>query len=438
MLSRVVIFDMTLTFFITLALFSCYVAVQLDHSRSAKLYCLLMYAAMGAGTLVKGPVALVIPGIVIFCYLLLSRKWFLLSRMHILLGALVYFVVVAPWYLWVEARNPGYLRYFLWEEHFVRYLTPRFSRTKSWYYFFGVLAVGFVPWSLLIPFTVRNLWKRTFSDANFFLLLWVILPFAFFSASNSKLPHYILPIYPPLAMLTGWTVAVELDGASKRRWWVLYLPWIFTLGCILYFLIGAVWPNLLASHISAGVTQKVYLVVLYGIVILLVFAVFAVGDWRKVWRDQGAPYACTAIGLALFWVVIGQIMTVASFHRASKSLAEQSAPLISSEDRLVFYDTYVEGMPYYLRIDKPIWLVQSREKGDVMGSYYVAERHPAPAAGYGQVLFTFEEFAEQWKKNAGPLKVFLKEKNLAKLSGEIGTSPKLLMRFDEYLLVTNR
>src|SRR5207249_1189286 len=86
-----------------LVVFSFYVAVQLDHSRSVKLYCLLMYAAMGAGTLVKGPVALVIPGIVIFCYLLLSRKWFLLSRMHILLGALVYFVVVAPWYLWVEA-----------------------------------------------------------------------------------------------------------------------------------------------------------------------------------------------------------------------------------------------------------------------------------------------------------------------------------------------
>ena len=437
-LSRVVIFDMTLTFFITLALFSFYVAVQLDHSRSAKLYCLLMYAAMGAGTLVKGPVALVIPGIVIFCYLLLSRKWFLLSRMHILLGALVYFVVVAPWYLWVEARNPGYLRYFLWEEHFVRYLTPRFSRTKSWYYFFGVLAVGFFPWSLLIPFTVRNLWKRTFSDANFFLLLWVILPFTFFSASNAKLPHYILPIYPALAMLTGWTVAVELDGASKRRWWVLYLPWIFTLGCFLYLLIGAAWPNLLPSHISAAVTQKVHLVALYGIVSLLVFAVFAAGDLRKVWRDQGAAYACTAIGLAFFWVLVGQIMTVASFHRASKSLAEESAPLISSEDRIVFYDTYVEGMPYYLCIDKPIWLVQAREKGDVMGSYYVAERHPAPAAGYGQVLFTFEEFAEQWKKNAGPLKVFLKEKNLAKLSGEIGTSPKLLMRFNEYLLVTNR
>ena len=458
-LSRVVIFDMTLTFFITLALFSFYVAVQLDHSRSVKLYCLLMYAAMGAGTLVKGPVALVIPGIVIFCYLLLSRKWFLLSRMHILLGALVYFVVVAPWYLWVEARNPGYLRYFLWEEHFVRYLTPRFSRTKSWYYFFGVLAVGFVPWSLLIPFTVRNLWKRTFSDANFFLLLWVILPFTFFSASNAKLPHYILPIYPALAMLTGWTVAGLGRGPGARMLGnapagqfqfaaMLHEPGERMIMGRRYgqdgerqacaILLGAAWPNLLPSHISAAVTQKVHLVALYGIVSLLVFAVFAAGDLRKVWRDQGAAYACTAIGLALFWVLVGQIMTVASFHRASKSLAEESAPLISSEDRIVFYDTYVEGMPYYLCIDKPIWLVQAREKGDVMGSYYVTERHPAPAAGYGQMLFTFEEFAEQWKKNAGPLKVFLKEKNLAKLSGEIGTSPKLLMRFNEYLLVTNR
>ena len=105
---------------------------------------------------------------------------------------------------------------------------------------------------------------------------------------------------------------------------------------------------------------------------------------------------------------------------------------------MVFYDTYVEGIPFYLRSDKPIWLVQAGEKEDVMGSYYVGERRPAPAPGYGQVLFTFEEFAEQWHRNEQPFKVFVKEKNLANLKNDVGASPKILTRFDDYLLVTNR
>jgi 4-amino-4-deoxy-L-arabinose transferase-like glycosyltransferase len=163
---------------------------------------------------------------VIFFYLLLTGRWFLLRRLNIPLGTVVYFVVVAPWYLSVELRNPGYLRYFLWEENFVRYLTPQFSKTKSWYYFFIVLGVGFLPWSLLFPLTVKNLWKWNFNDAHLFLVLWAVLPFLFFSASNSKLAHYILPIYPAVAILTGQALAARMRQSAVGRFWVLYIPGI--------------------------------------------------------------------------------------------------------------------------------------------------------------------------------------------------------------------
>jgi 4-amino-4-deoxy-L-arabinose transferase-like glycosyltransferase len=398
-----------------------------------------MYAAMAAGTLVKGPVALIIPGMVIGGYLLLSRKWFLLRRMNLLLGALVYFTIVTPWYVWVELRNPGYLRYFLWEEHFVRYLTPQYGKTKSWYYFFIVLGAGFLPWSLLLPLTVKNLWKRTFNDAHLFLALWVVLPFVFFSASNSKLPHYILPIYPALAMLTGQALAARMRRSTTERSWVFYIPGIFALGVILCILVGATWPNLLAREIiRAAVIEKTYVVALYGAILLIVFAVFVVRDSQNTGKDQGTAYLCTSIVLALFLVVVGQIMVAASFHRASKLLAAKAAPFINPEDRLVFYDTYVEGLPFYLRIDKPIWLVQSPEKGGIMGSSYVGDRRPAPAKGFGQVVFSFQEFAERWKKNEQPLKVFVKEKNLDRLTREIGGAPKLMMKLNEYLLVASR
>ena len=434
--SRIVIFDMTLTFFISLALFSFYAVTQTDDPRAGKRHCLLMYAAMGAGTLVKGPIALVLSGMIIFFYLLVTRKWFLLRRLNIPLGAIVCFAVVAPWYLWVEARNPGYLRYFLWEEHFVRYLTPHFSRTKGWYYFFLVLGIGFLPWSFFIPVTAKNLWNRTSSDANLFLTLWVILPFAFFSASNAKLPHYILPIYPALAILTGQAVAAKMQDTKRSR--ILYIPGIFIVTFIVYLLVGSAWPNLLASDIRSDVPQSVLLLLLYGTAISLVFGVFVAGDLKSVWKGQGAAFMCTAVSLALFFILAGQIVARASFRRAAKSIAQATAASIDRPDRLVFYDTYIEGLPFYLRIDKPIWLVQSREKGNIMGSFYVAEKRPAPAAGYGQVLFTFDEFADQRGKNELPLRIFLKEKNLPRLTQEVGVVPRRLTSFDEFILVSNR
>ena len=321
--SRIVIFDMTLTFCVALALFSLYAVTQTNNPK-AKRYGLLMYAAMGVRTLVKGPIAVVIPGMVIFFYLLFTRKWFLLRRLRIALGAVVYFAIVAPWYLWVEARNPGYLRYFLWEEHFVRYLTPHFGRTKTWYYFLLVLGVGFLPWSLFIPFAVKKLWNRPLSDVNLFLGLWVILPFAFFSASSAKLPDYILPIYPALALLIGQAVVPKIQDPETKRSWVPYIVGIFIVSFIVYLLVGAAWPNLLASDIRPAIRESVFPLLLYGIMICTVLGVFLAGDLKKVWQGQGPALTCTAAWFSfLFWLV-GSSPALRFIGRQNQSRSERS------------------------------------------------------------------------------------------------------------------
>jgi hypothetical protein len=436
--ARLVIFDMSLTFFISWALFSFYEAVRTDISQSRWLHAFLIYAAMGVGTLVKGPIALIVPGMVIFFYLLLTRKWFLLKRMHVLLGALVYFAIVTPWYFAVDMRNPGYLRYFLWEEHIIRYLTPHFARTKNWYYFFMVVGAGFLPWSLLLPFTVRDLWRRAFDDKNLFLILWAVLPFIFFSASNAKLPHYVLPIYPALALLTGRTLADKLRDPTANGLSILYMIWLFPLGFIPYLVMGAVWPNILATQIRSSAIQNVSLLAAYAAMLIVIFAVFLMGHRRKLWQDRGPAYLCTFIGLAIFLVALGQIVAAASFRRASKSLARQVAPLVNPQDRLVFYNTYLEGIPFYLQIDKPIWLVQDADKIDVLGSFYLGERRLTLPSGVDQVLFTFEEFAQQWRRNELLLRVFVNKKNLAALTRDVGASPRVLTQYEDYVLVTNR
>ena len=437
-LSRIVIFDMTLTLFITWALMSFYAAQQSIHSKSRNLHWLSMYAAMGAATLVKGLLGVVVPSMVIFFYFVLSRKWFLLRQMRIIPGAVVYLVIVAPWYLWVEMRNPGYLRYFVWEEHFVRFLTPYFGRTKSWYYFFIVLGIGFLPWSVILPVTMRSLWKRRAHDVNHFLVSWVIVPFVFFSLSHSKLPHYILPIFPALALLTGRALGIEQYDSTDKLKWRFFILSIFPIVFVVYLLIGAAWPNGLPVEIRPAVIQKVAVIGLYAAIFLLIFAVFVFGNMKNLSKYHGVPLLCTSVSLALFLVLLAQIIAATSFHRVSKPLARELASVIDPQDRIVFYDTYIEGIPFYLRINKPIWLVQSAEKGAVMGGYYVAERRPVAAAGYGRVFFTFEEFAEQWKKNELPLRVLVKEKNLSRLSADTGVTPKSVIKMDKYVLVSNR
>ncbi|HEU4345870.1 MAG TPA: glycosyltransferase family 39 protein [Candidatus Binatia bacterium] len=437
LLSRIVLFEMTLTLFITLGLFSFYDVAQNPEPRWRKVHAVIMYAAIGAGTLVKGPIALVVPGMVVFSYLLFTRKWHLLSRLHLLFGAGVTLTIVVPWYAWVEIANPGYLYYFLWEEHFVRYLTPHHSRSEAWYYFFLVLGVGFLPWTLFLPRAAKSLCERTLTDVNLFLVLWLLVPFVFFSASYSKLPHYLLPIYPALAVLVGQMVAARIPATGMNPFGVLFSPAILTTGLVIYLAAGAVWPQLLPIRLSSFVPQKSSLIGLYGAAMAVVFGVFIAGS-TNAWRDQRPAFTCTAVGLALFLMLTGQLIPAASAHRTSKSLAEVAAPLIEPEHQIVLYSAYFGGLPFYLAMDRPMWVVQSREKGEVMDSFYVAQRRPAPAAGHRQVLFAFEEFAEEWKKNELAFRVFLKEKDLPRLSSNVGVIPKTLMRFHDVVLVSNR
>jgi hypothetical protein len=186
------------------------------------------------------------------------------------------------------------------------------------------------------------------------------------------------------------------------------------------------------------VLQRSSAILIYGLSCLLVFVVFIAAQLRDIWRGQRAAYLSLSVGLALFLALVGQLVIAASARRSSRDLAGEVAQFINPGDRIVFYDTYLEGLPFYLGIDRPIWLVQSVEKGNVMGSFYVGEQRPVTSAAYGQILFTFDEFAQEWKRNTQDLRVFVKEKNLSRLGNDVGAPPRMLLRFKEYALVTNR
>ena len=346
--ARLVNLDMSLTFFITLALLSFYSAVRAEEARSRFLHSVAMYAALGAGTLIKGAVAVAVPGMVIFFYLLMTRQWSLFTapgtrqrRPHLLR----YRNTTVPL---DGSKKPGYLRYFLWEEHFVRYLTPEFDHSQGWYYFFLVLAAGFFPWSALLPLAARDMWRKKFADSNRFLAIWSLLPLIFFSFSKSQLPQYILPIFPALALGIGRFLAEKFSGAGARRWSLVSAPWVFVIAVICYLLVGAAWPNLLARQARTAVALNISSIAVSGVLFLVILGVFFSGYRRNWWRGWDAVYISTATGMALFFIVLGQLMASASIARGSRSLAQISAPFIGSGDRETFYDTYLPGIAFTL------------------------------------------------------------------------------------------
>ena len=438
-LARIVIFDMTLTFFMTAALCAFYQAIHAEDTKRRRLGCVAMYVALAAATLIKGLIGVVIPGMVIFSYLLLTRQWAVLKRIDLIPGILLFLALVLPWYLEAEKHNPGYLRYYFWEEHFGRFMTDELDRGEPWYYFIGVGFIGFLPWTLLLPLAAKAAWKSVrmekSDDQTVYLCLWAIIPFVFFSVSKSKLPHYILPIFPALAMLTAIAlVRVYQDAPAKlqlalaRTWWIL-------LALAFFFLAGWFYPAILPRQIRSAIGAMTYW--------LWVFAALAAGMLAYTAkrsadrpRSQRRLYVLQAFGLGFYLAVVVQIMLLISPDRSAKPVAAAAPLPLSPTTRVMFYDTYLAGMPFYLKSDRPLWVVtHEHKKRTFMGNYYAVGERADPTTRWGTTIVTFKEFREIWNSTKQPVLIIVKEKNFRRLAAQLGESPVKLAGADEYLLV---
>ncbi len=189
-------------------------------------------------TLAKGPVAPFMALAIIMAFLGLRREWSALRRTIWIPGVLLYLAMVLPWYIAVQRRNPSFFREFFVEHNLKRFGTNLYQHHQPFYYYAVVLVLGLMPWAAL---ALRALWDaagnsvaewkarrrpqryighiRAGDAFPEFLVLWAAFPIVFFSFSSSKLPGYILPSIPPLAILTGdWLFRMRRRGLPR---WLL-------------------------------------------------------------------------------------------------------------------------------------------------------------------------------------------------------------------------
>ncbi len=199
----------------------------LDYVRGGRRWFFLCPFFAGLGMLAKGPVGLVLPAAVAFLFLLWNRQLRRLADGRLLAGVLVFLLVAGPWYALVGVETKGeWLRGFFLQHNVRRFLDPLEGHHGPIFYYLLVLFAGFTPWSVFFVLTgwdARRAWRSDAEDhtAVRFLLCWVFVFVAFYSLARTKLPNYVLPAYPAVAILLARFLDRWRRGLARPPAWLV-------------------------------------------------------------------------------------------------------------------------------------------------------------------------------------------------------------------------
>lgn len=345
MLGHIITLDMTVTVCLAVGMGSLVLAQsQREQPTHERNWMLLGWAALGLATLAKGLIGLVLPGGAVFAYMLWQRDWRLLKHLHLGKGVLVFFAVTAPWFIAVSIKNPEFAHFFFIHEHFERYTSTVHHREGAPWYFVPILLLGVLPW---LTVTLASLARPSFAwwnkqaggfDPERFLWVFALVIFVFFSAGHSKLPAYILPMFPALAILAGRRLANAQHNRTDA--------WFTGLFAITFLLAGWQAPRFASEHIPAElyVAYRPWLLATAG-----VLGVSAVLMYRAT-IQRIHFFAAAGIAALLAFQLAGWGFQALAESRSSRLMAAAITRAAPADVPLYVVGTYYpQSLPFYLR-----------------------------------------------------------------------------------------
>lgn len=427
-LSRAAIIDMTLTFFLSATLTCFWLAQAKDRGdRGERLLWYGMFASAALATLAKGLIGFLIPGAVIFVFLLFARRWSLLLRVPWVGGILFFLAIAMPWHVLAARRNPDFLWFYFVHEHWLRYTTPEADREAPFWFFAPVLLLGLLPWSGLLPAVVA-LFRRGAEPLRrrpelIFLASWAGFIFLFFSASHSKLVPYVLPVCPPLAVLAALSFQAENeDGRARSR--------ILRGGAILGAVVLALLSGLLLWAALGRVPQYSDdfspILFVFSLLALATAGLAGVLWWRK--GSEGRAPAALAVASIFLIACIWALGPRVGRQRSSREIARVLAARLRPGDEVYSYHYYPQSLPVYL--GRTIGVVHFR------GEMAFGIDHLPPAERLRRFP-TAGEFRPTWES---PRTVYLvlERRDLHRLIADGLVPGPVLLGQDKLLLMTNR
>jgi 4-amino-4-deoxy-L-arabinose transferase-like glycosyltransferase len=375
--SRAASFDIVITMTITWALSFLIASETESDARKRRRLLAGFYAFVGLSLLAKGLIGLVIPmGVVAAYFILRGKAPTRLVWTSLMWGLPLSLVVAGTWY------GPMFLKHgahffdqFIVQHHFARYLSNTYHHPAPIYYYFVILILLALPWTAFIidglVHVRRWLWKADdqLTRMRTFALVWILLPLIFFSFSNSKLPGYILPVLPAMALIAGERLSLMLSEVRHNKWAIRttgLLCVILAAAAVIYSARTGDFPVKLALAITAPL-------VVAGMIALL-------------------PLRRPVMQMLLVAIATGCV-TIAALHLA--------APTFAAHDSAKFLLEMADAKGYS---QTPIYGLQ---RDDRTPEYYAAGRVTYGADGEPVMYVGLEQVGNEVIRRGRPVLVFV-------------------------------
>ncbi|MBL8513186.1 MAG: glycosyltransferase family 39 protein [Betaproteobacteria bacterium] len=348
-MGEIVTLDMGLTLWMTLTVTSYLIAERASTAAARTRWLLAGWVGMAGAVLSKGLIGIVFPGAAIFLYCVLHRDFGRLARLAWLPGLAMFFALTVPWFYLVSQANPEFLRFFFIHEHFERFTSTAHRRTEAWWFFFPILFAGFLPWLVTLLPAIRRAWRRApqmdFNGRAFsplrFIVIYSAFILLFFSASGSKLPAYILPFFPVLAIV----IAAYLKQCESTRLAWMVLP-------IVPLALAGAWAAMRAPErrgsdaFAKALFQSMSEWVTPAAVVVAACALIAYFLLRmdRKWLGILTMTLGTMIGIEMIERGYEKISPLQSAHALAQSIRSQGL----DKARIYSVVHYEQGLPFYL------------------------------------------------------------------------------------------
>jgi 4-amino-4-deoxy-L-arabinose transferase-like glycosyltransferase len=310
--------------------------------------------------LVKGPVAALLPALVVGTFLVATRRPIRLRHLRPGWSAWLAFGGVATWYVAQAVRAPDYLWAFLWQHNLGRFVGRALAGHAEpvWYYVW-VLPVTFLPWTLFLFGALRHAARRARRGDPLatLLLSWCVAPFLLFTLSRAKLATYLLPIFPALALMTATYLDRVLRLPAARLAGAFRIPTVLWTAGMAAVAVGA---PVVAAFAYPGYGRHA--------AAALALAIFPVLGWlalrRATWRTVPVLVTAAALASQLLFYRVG--VPVVNAFSSLRGAAEVARDLPDSTE-VFAYKTRGHSFTYYAgrtvrRLRSPAAIAEALER----------------------------------------------------------------------------
>jgi 4-amino-4-deoxy-L-arabinose transferase-like glycosyltransferase len=357
MFARRIFIDIYISMFMALTLLF-FVLVE-RHPERRRLWLVLMYVAVGLGTLTKGPMAIVLPGLVFLLYLLAHRELGRIRDMMILPGVVIVAAIVVPWYAALYQRDGWtYIASFVFGENLARFTDGVGVNAERGPFFYVPVVLGDAfPWSLLLP-AAAAVWlvdrNRTASVATparrvqTLLWLWILVIVGFFSASEAKQDLYIFPIVPAVAALGG----VALVRAASEGWQAragAFVRWAVVAAGVALLVTGAGVMLLFGRDGAPAGSTSIELSGALPLGAIAFCGGLAASAAAVARGTTGGLVALLVTLVAANWTIVVRVLPGFEAYKPVPGLARELAARASADDVVATYNVAVPSLVYYLQ-----------------------------------------------------------------------------------------